>query len=379
MGDDDSNKLSAARLAFKLRANRGHLTRCIKDAEGRIASHSSNPTEKSESGLTGIKAKIVAKLEEVDQIASDLADLYNEQELETLETASAETEKRVTEISAKVDACINANRESINRVETGSSETENENEVDLGEAHEKRPQFKAVNEMKPAKILAGDSTREDFKIFLDQYTAYFTASNFGSASIEVQSAFMFNVLDNEIRSRLVEKLDKLEDDIPVTFELQMDYLKEIFTEKIPIFSTRISVFNSKQNKDESFSAMKARMFSDWRSADMNLIDKDQLWILKLTSSVTDEKLKEKLLELNDPTEEKIVAVARAYENSKLNLSSLPKEQVTLRTGAEVPFKGSCGTCGIKGHKSRECKKKHKLTCKRCKGKGQERRDILMPS
>ena len=102
--------------------------------------------------------------------------------------------------------------------------------------------------------------------------------------------------------------------------------------------------------------MKARMFSDWRSADMNIIEPEQLWILKLTSSVTDEKLKEKLLELNDPTEEKIVAIARAYENSKLNLLALPKEQLSLKTGAGQPFNGVCGACGIKGHKSRECKR-----------------------
>ena len=85
-----------------------------------------------------------------------------------------------------------------------------------------------------------------------------------------------------------------------------------------------------------------------------------------------------MLELNDPDEEKIVAVALAYENSKLNLSSLLKDQILLRTGAEAIFKGNCGACGIRGHKSRDCKKKHKLMCKKCKGKGHSEGTFLCP-
>ena len=374
--EEDDNKLSAVRLAFKLRSNKGHLTRYIKEAEGQIVSHERSPSLASESGLTKVRAKIVAKLDEMDEIVTLLADLYTEEEIVTLEGTSIDTEKKVTEINTKIDTCITSNRDKISRHETGSRD---ENEEGDGEedTQEKRPHFKAISEMKPS-ILKGDSSREDFRIFMEQYAAYYTASNFGSASKEVQSAFLFNVLDNEIRSRLVEKLDKIEDNNLITFELQMEYLKEIFTEKIPIFATRISVFNSKQHNDESFSAMKARMFTDWRSADMNTIEPDQLWVLKLTSSVTDEKLKEKLLELNDPDEEKIVAVARAYENSKLNLSSLPKDHVSRRAGAEASFKGNCGACGMKGHKSRDCRKKHKLVCKKCKGKGHSEGTFLCP-
>ena len=184
-GEEDDNKLSAVRLAFKLRSNRGHLTRYFKEAEGQIVSHNRSPTTKSESCLTNTRAKIVAKLDEIDDIVALLADLYTEEEINTLERTSTETEKKVTEVNTKIDTCITGNRDKISRAETGNRDENETGDDGEEDTQEKRPHFKAISEMKPA-ILKGDSSREDFRIFLEQYAAYYTASNFGSASKEVQ-------------------------------------------------------------------------------------------------------------------------------------------------------------------------------------------------
>ena len=220
--------------------------------------------------------------------------------------------------------------------------------------------------MKPS-TLNRDSNREDLHAFLDRYLAYHMASRFDNCSIEIQEAFLYSCLDNKLKNRCTEKMEQIEDKSVITIETYFGYIREIFDEKIPLFSTRINTWQASQQKGESFSAMRARMKLLWKSSDMNIITEEQLWVLKLINSTRDEVLKSKLLELDDPTEEGIMAKVRSYENATFNQSSLAGTQRALKSNQPTKFSGECGSCKLVGHKSKECKGRiaGRLKCKKC--------------
>ena len=100
---------------------------------------------------------------------------------------------------------------------------------------------------------------------------------------------------------------------------------------------------------------------------MNIITEEQLWVLKLINSTRDDVLKNKLLELDDPTEERIMAKVRSYGNATFNQSSLAGTKRALKSNQPTKFTGECGSCKLVGHKSNECKGRisGRLKCKKC--------------
>ena len=206
MGEEQ--KVVASRLSFKMRGIKGWITRIAAEADVAIASIDRNPSVLKLDGLKSLKQKLSDKYEELQAVAFQLCDLFTEEEVKTLEGTLTEIEVKLTDKNKLID-------EAIQRHETEATKGVHENDnyntedgFDDQEAHERKStSFRPIAEMKPS-TLNGDSNREDLHAFLDRYLAYHMASRFENCSIEIQEAFLYSCLDNELKNRCTEKMEQ---------------------------------------------------------------------------------------------------------------------------------------------------------------------------
>ena len=214
MGEEQ--KVVASKVSFKMRGIKGWITRICTEADVAIGSIYRTPSALKLDGLKNLKQKLSDKYGELQAVAFQLCDLFTEEEVTTLEGTLTEAEVKLTEKNKLIDEAIQRNEtEETN----GAHENDNfntEDGFDDQEAQERKStSFRPIAEMKPS-TLNGDSNREDLHAFLNRYLAYHMASRFDNCSNEIQEAFLYSCLDNELKNRCTEKMEQIEDKSVIT-------------------------------------------------------------------------------------------------------------------------------------------------------------------
>ena len=208
-------------------------------------------------------------------------------------------------------------------------------------------------DIKP-KELNMSYTSLEFKTWIENAIFFYNTCGIQSQSKLNQKTFYLNMVDGEIRSLV--KLKTSEDS---GFNDCIEATREAFQERYPVMIRRWNMKNMKQKKDESFFTFYSRFQESWLDAEMESIDRKELFHILLIDNITDEKLRSKLSSLDKINEEIIKTKAREHEKRIKMSDDYDKSDRSLKTREqENKFKGSCNRCTKFGHKGNECRSKN---------------------
>ena len=154
-------------------------------------------------------------------------------------------------------------------------------------------------------------------------------------------------------------------------------LVEKFESFYPKFTRRLRFFGYSQAKGQTFDNFYAVLKQKGGEAALSDLKTEELYTFRLLTGCTDVKLREKLLDLKDPSLKDILTEADRFENAKSNLKTLVGQtgQSSAAGAAAVQqrdkqaSKDKCKKCGRSAHKAgAPCPAKDK-SCHLCKKPG----------
>ena len=240
-------------------------------------------------------------------------------------------------------------------------------------------------------VLTKDFNPVEFKSWVKKFKAYYSTGKVEQMKCVDQQAIWRICIDPDLEEKIS---DQMTDDTPI-FGIGgvMELLSDEFETKYPLTTRRADYFRLTQKEDQQFSDHMAKLLRIAREADLADLSVEDLHCFRLISSVTDKKLREKFLKLEEPTLPELVKVVKAYERVQATCNALDGEdpQSTVKKVSQSPYKKEkmgrnkepksgiddskdkkrntqCYTCGALDHIRTACKLKD-AKCNFCKRKG----------
>ena len=254
-------------------------------------------------------------------------------------------------------------------------------EEGAGAVAARRP--RADETLRPDKLTL-DYTPAEFEDWKEKFRAFHSTSGFDVLAPNNQQAYLYACVDKG----LAVKLRAVTDANTTIFDANgmMDILDEEFMHQYPLFTRRSNYFKAAQKQGQKCSDFITDLTQLGDQADLQDLRLDELMTFRILTGVRDEKLREKMMEVNAPTLDQVKAVVRQYEEYQASLTvveSAPVAQVKEVAGGQrrsgqpqqqqqkaIPGTGKCHSCGETGHWRRQCpKKKEDLSCTKCGRKG----------
>ena len=241
--------------------------------------------------------------------------------------------------------------------------------------------MKPISDLKPAK-LNRDATPLELNNWIRAYTAYAAASNFEVTSLEIQRGFVYACLEDDLQEYVSSKADDttgvLGDDGIICI------IKKRFDVKYPLFTKRLQYFNYEQRKEQSYSEFRAQLQQLHQEANIKDLGPEEILSFRVFCGLSDVKLREKILELDDPTIDEIDAEALKYETSRAMLNACKRgageasanqaesrgsggKQYTPQSPGSL--RGICKTCGREPHQEDELCPAQNRKCLHCNETG----------
>jgi len=167
------------------------------------------------------------------------------------------------------------------------------------EEDEKKGRAKPDTALKPDKLTT-DFTPDEFREWREQWYSYFEASNFEAVSERCQQQYLKACLNTNLKLRLSEKCNK---DTPIfgADDSCMAYLQQEFDAQYPLQNRRLEFFHYKQQSGQLMSDFALKLKRLWEQADIHKIDPEELLVYRYMTGCTDQKLRNELLKIEDPT------------------------------------------------------------------------------
>ena len=250
-----------------------------------------------------------------------------------------------------------------------------------------RPKVSTV--LQPDK-LTRDFTPANMAEWSNKFTAFYNSSKLHLAEVEEQRAHLNICLDQDINNRLGAKVAK---DTEVFGENGcMEVLDEMFRALYPLFTRRAQFFSMKQKPGQEIREfmIEVRKLAD--ESDLEELTINDLIINKYISGFSDEKLTDKLMQLDDPSIKEVESAIEAYERASTGQSLMTGGKAYRVQGdsrgrgrgrggrgggrgggngqrsGPGDMTGRCNCCGSKSHAFKDCLKKD-ITCFECGKKG----------
>ena len=248
------------------------------------------------------------------------------------------------------------------------------------------------------RTLTADATPTEFRSWLKKFKAFFTTSRLDLCSIPEQQAYLSACIDATLEACLASKANettpvyRAEDGDDSCIEL----LAEEFRNRYPLFTRRLQFFRDSQVQGQLCSDWVARLHVLAEEADVGNLNRESILVFRIVSGCTDEKLREKLLQLQEPNLQATMEAIRAYEAGRSAMratqgSSATAAAVKTTTGAVPkqqsgggggkaresraafltrmkPLLGKCFACASPDHSRKECQHKNAI-CPKCGERG----------
>ena len=246
---------------------------------------------------------------------------------ENKETDTAAYEKAVldlTQLLHRIDTELRTEAEGVRRERRQEAEQANAAAGNLGA----RP--KIADTLKP-KPLSRDAAPTEVTVWKKAFQAYYTASNLRRATKPEQHAYLYSCLDTYLQARLQTRIQ----DNTTMFETDgeetcMDFLKEEFDLKYPVFARRMDFFKLQQKPNQKFTDFIQELKKRGDEAELKpSIRYDHLLALKYLSACCDEKLREKFLKDEQKTQESFEHIAHQHELGNSYLRAIEKSPNTV--------------------------------------------------
>ena len=353
-----------------IRTQKGHLSRRIKAAEKAIAAAGTPPEKAAVKDLENEKRKIEETFSQIEQLYTELLD-YSTIEADTVaygEALTFESDRKddiLTLINTKIYAATTQERPQAHQ--SRHTNTQHQDKA------------KAINDLKPF-ILTKDHSPAEMELWLADFGQYYSASRFQLCPIAEQRGYFLKCIDDNLRKIIEPQAD---DSTPVYGEGDsitfISILQEEFSNQYPLLVRRLEYFQLQHTPGTSFSetCTKLKQLASMASmADLQLKD---LHMFRYLTMCQDRKLKEKLMEIEEPTLEKMDKYIRSYEAKLHSMEKMgdstgrsdARAVNTSKAGAaifEMKKKGQCTRCGLTNHTPDKCNFKT-AKCKKCGKQG----------
>ena len=179
---------------------------------------------------------------------------------------------------------------------------------------------KLVSELKP-DTLSHDASTGELKIWCRKYEAYYHASNIQLACNQVQQAYLLNCRDSELYLRLTSAIAATTPVLGAGASC-LTMLANIFRQKYPLLLRRKTFFSMEQQSGQDERAFLESIKAAAGEADIQGMTLEDALCLVCLTWLKDNRLREKLSELETPTLPAFAVLIDAYMHSKATAGSL---------------------------------------------------------
>ena len=370
-------------------ANKGHRTRNVNKINNLLDLQDAKYSKITEATLVGLVSALERYQDRLNIFVAWL---------ELHELASAEDHRADVEILAPATVAL------VNRVMQGIHDYEPPVAAGVGgagqlvplQAPAYGPTAKPVMALKPEK-LGFDSNLGQVRRWKQRFRAFHASSNLRIISIPDQQAYLIACIDDKVANRIHRLVTETTPLFPNQAQIPCcyDVIDSLFEEKIPLLLRRVQfIANKQQDGQDGIS---------WREELRNLADDaaiedmetaDLLCVIYVTGIKNDE-LREKLLEITDPTIAKFDRMVDSYDQAKKQLGEMKNPAAMATTqpnrgrqqqrnqrpnnfrrqeGRPEANKGRsgkliCFRCGQEGHIANACPTPAHLKCSKCGKQG----------
>jgi len=255
--------------------------------------------------------------------------------------------------------------------------------------------IKPFNEALKPFVLELDHMPHEYRKWKRAMASYFKSNAIDEEEPEVQNEYVTacisSELDNFIAADLEDKTPAYDADAGI-----MSLLERIYNLRHTMTSKRLALFLCKAKSGESPVAFIARLNQLYQEADLATMTVDQIRIFLLISGITNNTLRKKLIEMDNPTYEQVCAkvntwtatttTSKAIEKSQGNDAKAkvvkggndgkdkgkgrkrtdPPANIKIHPGS---MEGKCYCCGSSSHEKQNCDRFSKARCTACKNTG----------
>ena len=185
-----------------------------------------------------------------------------------------------------------------------------------------------VNEsLKPFK-LAKEHTPVELRNWMRQFRSFFNTSNLETLSIEDQQAYFRICIDPALE-------EKLFPDIGATTPIFgqggcLTLLEAEFYRNYPLAKRRTEYYDLKHEQGQAFSEFAAKLVRLGAEADLGSLEIADMHMFRYMQACNDQKLRDKFLELTEPTLAKLNAIIGNYESAKASSSAFDGRNAALK-------------------------------------------------
>ena len=143
-----------------------------------------------------------------------------------------------------------------------------------------------------------------------------------------QQAYFKICLDQKLEDRLSTKIE------PTTTIFGaggcIEILNEEFDKTYPLASRRYEYFSLQQDQEEKFSDYAAKLQQLGREADLAHLSIDQTHVFRYITGCADDKLREKFLAIEDPNQQALDRIVKAYERGAATTKRIDSRNAAIK-------------------------------------------------
>merc|ERR1712001_569026 len=182
-----------------------------------------------------------------------------------------------------------------------------------------KKELKLNTAFKPS-ILARSSNLEEFHAWEDSFRGYYELNTafLDAATPEMRRLFVTNLLDSKLQSALLtDKTVTMATPIVATGTEQslLTWIKEYLLRHTPLFVRRYEYAMCHQQPNESFEDWWTRKLILARNCNLAEITEETYQITELICGINNQKMRDEMLKIKDPTLERLVTVGKSYDTS----------------------------------------------------------------
>ena len=225
-----------------------------------------------------------------------------------------ELNKKVNDTKALVDKCVEDLENMLDKNESGASV---------------QKAMKLENSFKPNPGLTISNTLEEFNAWKRAFEAYYGVNKeyLEAANPEIRRQFLHNCIDSKIQAAMITD-DTLKIDTPIMGEKDslLTWLKDHFLRDLPLFIRRYHYSNCHQRPGESFGDWWTRKLLKAEECNLDTVKKEDIQVTELICGISDPKLRDKFLKLQDPKLAELVAMGKRFDTaSKLQKDNFSED------------------------------------------------------
>ena len=185
---------------------------------------------------------------------------------------------------------------------------------------------KINDSLKPFK-LTQENNPVELRNWLKQFRAFYTTSRLDTLDVENQQAYFRICIDAALEEKLFPLIDT---NTPIFGNGGcLELIEDEFAKSYPLVKRRNEYYGLKHESGQKFSEFASKLLRLGAEADLGNLGIDDMHVFRYMQACSDTKLRDKFLELTDPTLQRLNAIVAAYESAKATSSAFDSKNYAV--------------------------------------------------